>query len=458
MSVRFEEYDRRLGDALRELEVPDHAPGFHARLQDRLARQRRPARWRRAIAALTTRRGGLAVAAAAGLAAILVLALGLPRSGPAGLGPSVATAAEVKARVTMAMATVQTMSGELLLRSPENGVGPLRMRRWSFALTADGDVRLTSADGREDVAYDAGTAVERSLNPSASFGGGPRFASERTGLAPGPPDFAPSDWILQRELGAVVRALLADADPRVVETTFGDRPAWRLDLTLVPNFIVPDADRLVVTVDRETGIPVRATAFLEGRLRSDMRIARLAVNAALPPDAFALTLPAGLEVFRQDAGFRRMGLEEAAARVGYAPLVPASVPEGYRLAEVAVAREGSPTGAEAANPRSQMVVSLSYRRGLQQFVVTTRLRSPELALDGGERVWADPLAAGEGLPEPKERVAVGTGALAGAQVELVIGPRSIPHLWALGGDLVTTVGGDLTRAELLAVAGSLAPR
>jgi hypothetical protein len=228
-------------------------------------------------------------------------------------------------------------------------------------------------------------------------------------------------------------------------------------VALVPNLIVPDADRLVVTVDRETGIPVRATAFLEGRLRSDMRIARLAVNAALPADAFALTLPAGLEVFRQHAGFRRVPLEEAGARVGYRPFVPGIVPDGYRLAEVAVAREGGPTGAEAANPRSQMVVSLSYRRGLEQFVVTTRLRRPVAAPDAGAPIWADPLAAGEGLPEREERVAVRTGALAGARVELVIGPRSIPHLWALGGDLVTTVGGDLTRAELLAVAGSLAP-
>lgn len=32
-----------------------------------------------------------------------------------------------------------------------------------------------------------------------------------------------------------------------------------------------------------------------------------------------------------------------------------------------------------------------------------------------------------------------------------------PHVWALTGTLVVTVSGDLTRAELIDVAGSLAP-
>ena len=37
---------------------------------------------------------------------------------------------------------------------------------------------------------------------------------------------------------------------------------------------------------------------------------------------------------RSDAGFRRVGLGEVAAAVGYAPLVPAWTPGGYELAEV----------------------------------------------------------------------------------------------------------------------------
>jgi hypothetical protein len=50
------------------------------------------------------------------------------------------------------------------------------------------------------------------------------------------------------------------------------------------------------------------------------------------------------------------------------------------------------------------------------------------------------------------------GALQGADAELLLTPRAVPHVWALTGSLVVTVGGDLSGNELLRVAGSLAPR
>jgi hypothetical protein len=37
----------------------------------------------------------------------------------------------------------------------------------------------------------------------------------------------------------------------------------------------------------------------------------------------------------------------------------------------------------------------------------------------------------------------------------VLTPRAVPHVWALTDRLVVTVGGDLSGAELLRVAGSL---
>jgi hypothetical protein len=151
---------------------------------------------------------------------------------------------------------------------------------------------------------------------------------------------------------------------------------------------------------------------------------------------------------RSDDGFRRVQLHEAESVVGYAPLVPAWVPEGYELADVAVAAEGGPTGTEAGNPPSRNVVSLSFRRGFDQFLVTTRLADA-----GGE--WDDPLATGEGFVDEPERATIGGGALAGETAELVLVPRGIPHLWALADRLVVTLGGDLSRAELLRVTESL---
>jgi len=452
---RWEGPDERLGAALRELEVPEHAPGFEPGLRRRIAaeeRRRRP--WRGLAAAFATRRrAGFAAVAAAAVVAVLVVMFALPGSGP--VGPQRALAAEVKARVASAMAAVRTMTGEVVATSRHDRSDRMHTTRFTFALTDRGDIRVRASDGSVNSAYDAATGVQRALQPSASLGGGPLFASEQRGLAPGPPDAAPSDWVVQRQLGSAVRALLADADPAVAVTTFQGRPAWRLDVDVTPNLIYADFDHLVVTVDQETGVPVDVVASLDGRLQSVLRVEKLTVNRPLPADAFSLPFPAGAEVLGQDNGFRRVPLADVAGLVGYRPLVPTSVPEGFRLAEVATAHEAQATGSEGSNPVSRMVVSLLYRRGLDQFLVTTRLRAADPAAPA--QAWDDPLAAGEGIRERQEAVDLPGGALAGAQARIVIGPRSIPHLWALTGSLVVTVGGDLSRAEILSVAGSLAP-
>jgi hypothetical protein len=300
--------------------------------------------------------------------------------------------------------------------------------------------------------YDASAGVARSAQHSASMGGDALFHAERDGVAPGPPDLGPPTWPLPDEFAAYVRAALAAGDPAVHETTYLDRPAWRLDVDTVPNAIAPElsGDRFQVTVDRRTGMPVRVVETKKGSLLRELRIERLVVDAALPADTFRLAFPAGAEVMRSDDGFRRVGLADVGAAVGYAPLVPAWVPDGYRLAEVAVARDAAPTGKEGGNPPSRMVVSLLYRRGLDRVLVTTRLR--------GDGAWSDPLAGGEGFVDHPERVALGDGALAGADAQLLLAPRAIPHVWALTDRLVVTIGGDLSRGELLRVAGSLRAR
>lgn len=76
-----------------------------------------------------------------------------------------------------------------------------------------------------------------------------------------------------------------------------------------------------------------------------------------------------------------------------------SVPEGYELSEVAVAKRAGATGAFEGNPATIKAVSLSYRRGLDQFVVTTRL------VGASASEWSDPFATGEGLVRARERPA-----------------------------------------------------
>jgi len=428
--------DDELGALLRELETPEHRPEFHAALRQRLRAERAAATRRTRV------RWGLRLAAAAAVAAGVVVAVGLPR------GSSVATAAVVQERLRTALADLRNLSGTLVEDGPAKGDA----QRWRFALDATGDVRIEGPGAGEVTTYDARAGIARSAQRSASAGGDTLFYAERTGVAPGPPDQGPPSWILPGELGAYVRAALAAGDPAVHEVDVAGRPAWRLDVDTVPNAIAPElsADRFSITVDRETGMPVRVLETKNGTFLRELAIEDARVNAELAPGTFRLAFPAGAEVMRSDEGFRRVPLAAVAGAVGYAPLVPAWLPDGYRLAEVAVAREAGPTGTEGGNPVSRMVVSLAYRRGLDRLLVTTRLR--------GNARWDDPLATGEGFVDRPETVTIRDGALAGIRAHVLIVPRGIPHLWTETRELVVTVGGDASRAELLRVAGSLGRR
>ena len=451
--------DAELGAAIRALETPEHRPGFYADLHRRLGQERaarRGAVRRRRIARRGGLRWGVRLAFAAAVAAAVWLVAGLPEDAPDVVRPQQATAAEIQAKVRTAFAGAETLTGELVVRGPsfESAYGWEGTQRWRFALTGRGDFRLTGLTLEENVTYDAERGVQRSLNRSESLGGEGLFAAERTGLAPGPPDPGPIDPILENDYGAFVRALLAADDPRVRETTYEDRPAWRLDVPTAVNQIVPEhsGDHLAIWVDQETGIPVRVVEEKNGRPLDELRIEKLAVDEPLPRATFALPFPDGMEVMRSDEGFQRVGLGDVAGAVGYEPLVPAWLPEGFELAEVAVAPgAGNPTGTEGGNPPSTDVVSLSYRRGLDQILVTTRLRHVPEWPDA----WSDPLATGEGYVDEPESVHLRRGALSDVEANVLIVPLNVPHLWALTDDLVVTVSGGLSRADLVRVAESL---
>jgi hypothetical protein len=432
MSGRPHYRDAALGAALRELHVPDHRSGFEQELQQLLKREQALASRRR------YRAWGLrAAVGAAVLALVLVLAVTRLASGPA-------LASRVQAKAAAALAEGRTMRGVIVWRL----VRPqAQVSRWRFAMTAQGDLRATALDGSADSVYDAPAGVLRVLNVAEALESRHRFASVVTGVPPGPPDGGPSaDDFVQRRLGSIVRILVAARDPRVTETVFEGRKAWQVALPTEPNRAYADFDRIDVTIDQETGIVLRAVYTLHGELQSELRVERFVVDRPLAPSTFRLRFRPGAEVLRSDEGFRRVSLARAPSVVGYGPLVPERVPDGYRLAEVAVARR-SDTAQQVENPPSRAVVSLSYRRGFDQFLVTTRRR--------GSGHWRDPLGPPTGLQAHPESVTLHGGALDGVTAQLEIDPRTTPHLWALTPTLVVTVSGDLTRDELLAVAQSL---
>jgi hypothetical protein len=442
--------DEVLGDALRQLEVPEHQPSFHAELRRLLAEERSAGRrFRRAPKRVTRTR--LAVALVAAVVAVLIIAIGIPlveHSSRLG-GPQPVDAALIKAKVRLALGTMRNLQGILVY----DGARKDDEKRWRFILTAQGDFELDGPGRGEWVTYDASVGIARAAQRSESLGGvGPLFYSERRGLAPGLPDPGPPSWLIPTEMGAFVRALLAADDPRVRETVYDGRPVWTLSVDTVPNAIVPEftGDSFQITVDQESGMPVRVVERKGGVVIRELRIEDLGVNVKLAPGAFEHAFPARAEVARMDEGFERVGLDKVEGIVGYEPLVPRWLPDGYQLAEVAVAGKSSPTGAEGGNPASRSVVSLSYRRGFDQVLVTTRSAA------GGP--WSDPLATGEGFVDRPERVVLEAGALTGHPAELLLEPRGIPHLWTQTDVLVVTVSGALGKVELLRVAESLERR
>jgi hypothetical protein len=461
--------DERLGAELRRLDVPDHGPEFFGRLRQRLAREAPAPRRRRPpmLVGLATAAVTLAVVAASMVLTGDGTTPGLRPSPPA---TRLISATEVRARVSGALSGLRSLSGKVSIEcavprgdcSPTAGGGRTTLR-WSFVTTAEGDERITGIGRRDDVAYSAARREQRALTE------GTPAAQLITNLPPGPPDQAARPSVLRRDVASVVRAFLSTTgDVPVTEVTEQGRPAWRLVTPVTPNKLAgPGAsgDQLEVVVDRETGFPLRVTESLAGAFLHEVRRSNQVVDGPVDPASFTIDFPAGVTPFRQDVGFRAVALSQLRAAAGYQPLLPApaSLPAGYQLAEVTVATTSQPTGTEGGNPQSRNVVSVAYRRGFDRIVVTTRstgsARRCSVTLPGSDpsACWADPLASGEGFVDQPQRFTVGAGALAGAEAELVVSPRGVPHVWALNDRLVVTVAGDAGPEELRRMAESFAP-
>ena len=465
--------DRRIGEALRGLDVPEHAPGFFDDLQEEMdmidaASETVPApvvrldaRSRRSRTAGTQRRPGVrpwAFAAAAAVVGVGLLAAvtGAPQLDPRTLplGPQIASAAEIIENAGAAIAEMSALRGTLVVREAGvDGAGGSESE-WEFAVTARGDLRMsgrTTHDGGalvEERAFDATERVEYAYTIDETGDGG-SFGWKRTGLAAGVPDPAASDP-LRRHLGTLVRTLLEAEDPAVAESTYEGRPAWTLSAPVDPNRIAGlGADRVEVTVDQATGLPVKVVESAGGTTVREITLTDVEVDPDLAAYDFALDFPEGVDVFEDDAGFRTVDAGTVAATVGYEPVLPAWLPEGFELAELTVATSARSTGTEGGNPLSEGVVSAAYRRGFDAIVVSTRL------VGSNRGAWSDPLALGEGFVEQPEILSITGGVFAGHEAEVLMDPRGVTHLWAVGEELVLTVAGDLARAELERVAGSM---
>lgn len=283
------------------------------------------------------------------------------------------------------------------------------------------------------------------------------FLGRVRNLPLGGPDLRPhSQWpgdALQPQLSRFVAALAATDDGRVEAIMYRDRPAWRFRGRIVPPGNEPDGpDQVEAVVDAETGAPHFVELRRGGTLRSRTIITVFRELGYPQPQRDYLPEWEFGESATDDARFAETDLDGVAALVGYEPYVPADVPEGYDLDRVLV-RPG-PNNPDSARPEppGTDVVALTYRNGWFAFTVTTRLAEPEGVS------WTDPYRWTGFERYPTQPATVESGALAGALGAIAFTPEAEPYLWAATDDVLVTVDGALTSAQLQQVAGSLAKR
>ena len=400
-----------IGSDLRELEVPEHRAGFFDDLRDELAPRK----------ARVTRPRLLLVAAAAAIIAG-ALAFSLTR------GSEVATAAQVRAAVEHALASTGSISGVLVINQHEAGGLTARAR---FVLSSTGAFRLANLGTEGQEVYDPARNTRTDSTRSE--------LTRTTGLAAGPPDAEPELF----RGGLVVAALAEMQDSRVDNVTYDGHPAW-----LLRTSTGTPGEQVLITVDRATGLPLDQRLLRDGHLTSEVRIEHARVSATEARITQPVPAP-GQRVQVTDLGFRRTSLADARNAAGYSPLVPKRLPHGFKLTHVVYASLSQPTN--CCNPRSRHVISLSYRRGFEQITVTTRLTGHNPS------AWKDPFLF-SGATTGTSRVTFTGGALAGNGGYLYSEPDEIPHIWAVGPQLVVTVAGTVTRDDLLRVANSLTQR
>lgn len=494
--------DDQLGAALRALDVPAHGPDFWADLADRLraeaagrtdaaeatpaadvppkeggapdgaethldapieledrrARRRAGASGGRSRvdgASSPDRRRWLATAAVAALVAAVVGAATLlpdARERTRTLPPA------DDAPTSSAPTTPPTPTSTSIPPAPAAPV-PESLRAEVTVTLDDGSVRdlllLAARDGSRNL-FEEATGARTVIDAVAgevvevppTDGSGAPTAYRTRSLPPGGPGARATDAASAPELVDHLLALVAAGDPSVTTAEVLGRPAWRLETAVTPNKLAgggPDA--AVVVVDKATTL-----LLLLEETAGEALFRRIEVTSLMTSDQAlertTFQVDGDAELF--DEGFTRLAVDgDPLLSVGDSGVVPQAVPPGFELAVVAVhPGEGGSTGAEGSNPVSVDAVVLTYRRGWEQLVVTSR----RTGADPG--AWGDPFGGEGQVVESTEALVVG-GDLASTEVEVVLDAATVPHLWGVHPDVVITVSGPLTAEQLLDVAGSL---
>jgi hypothetical protein len=321
------------------------------------------------------------------------------------------------------------------------------------SITADaaGDTRVSQtwdATGSisETVVYDAAThATTRAYDA----GKGKVEYSRSTNIAPA----SPFGWA--EGAATVVRAALAEQDPALTlkSTTFIGRPAWSATYTR-------RGWRHTAVVDKATGLPLRAALVSVKKPRTERsvwRVVDLKVDVPVDAGTFSIEVPQGAGV-EESAEYEHFAAPaDLAAKVGYAPFLPADLAAGVELA--AASTQPEPWGPYAwlfpvpvpyvdLSRLPDRLTSLYYHRGLDRFVV---------------REWPLPGGFGNSVPAGLDKDArlafyrkatLTSGAFSDRVARTWMDDSGV-NLYVQTRAFAVLLSGDLTRSDALALAGSL---
>jgi hypothetical protein len=260
------------------------------------------------------------------------------------------------------------------------------------------------------------------------------------------------------------------------QTTYDGRPALTISCAIAPvpieglNMDGHQFDAVRFTIDQETWLIVCTSYLLRGQVIWETRLTNVRVNE--PLGRRAQRELSALEAAGDDAPsqhFLRVSFSDAAHRFSTRPLEPRVLPSAFHPFAAAVADRArftwwSEDGSRNQHywPQGREVTQLSYRAGFLQFVVTTRSQPAADEPLPADLLVTDPFvneseADGGENNGTVEAVKLQGGAWSGVTAYLVTPLLDPPHLWAWHDGVLITVGGDLTRSQVLSVANSLEP-
>jgi hypothetical protein len=260
------------------------------------------------------------------------------------------------------------------------------------------------------------------------------------------------------------------------EAFYEGRPALTITCAIPPRplkRVDMDAhyfDTIECTIDRETWLVVCTSYLLRDEVVWQSRFTDVRVNVPVADTELVPSCAPRTTVREASEGFRRVSFAEAPHVCSTSPLAPTSLPEGLRPFAAAVAKHatfeywtGGGGTKSAFWPASSGVVQLAYRSGFMSCIVTTRTQ-PLGAESPSTKPSADPFVRDLDTAEDSyafsggaRKVRLTGGAWRGVTAYVVTPLLESPHLWAWHNGVLVTIGGDLTRDQLLAAANSLEP-